>query len=79
MKTKSSREEILQEIKKAKVKEELAIPLYVSHIKEVLFWSGISDDKKNKIIQSLKILETESEMHVVMLKRVEDIFIKSLE
>lgn len=77
MKITNKQDKILNEIRRAKIKEEMAIPLYTSHIKEVLFWSGISDDKKKTIIDNLKILEKESEIHIAMLSRVEGIFIKS--
>ena len=65
---------ILQEIRDATIKEEMAIPLYVSHIEQTLFWSGLPKEKQKKIIDSLKILERESEAHVSMLKRVMEIY-----
>ncbi len=77
MKLNLRQEKILHEIRQAKIKEEIAIPLYTSHIKEVLFWSGLSEEKKKEIIKDLKILERESEIHIAMLKRVEKIFLRT--
>lgn len=74
-----NQEKILNNIRGAKVKEELAIPIYTEHLREVLFWSGIPDEKRDAIIKNLKTLEIESEGHVEMLKRVEEIYLKSLE
>ena len=54
---------ILAKLEEAKIQEELAIPLYVSHIKETIFWSGLEPEKQEKIINSLKILDIESEGH----------------
>lgn len=79
MKLSSNQAKVIQKIRQAKIKEEMAVPLYTSHIKEVLFWSGIADDKKDLIIKNLKTLERESEIHISMLKKVEEIFIKSQE
>lgn len=70
-------EDILKMIQAAVVKEELAIPVYTTHIKNIFFWSNLSARKQKKIIESLKILETDSEKHSVMLRRVEDIYINS--
>ena len=71
-------QKVLNEIRQALVKEELAIPLYVSHIKQTFFWSGLSENQQNQIIDRLKILEKESEWHVRMLHEVEKIYLESL-
>jgi hypothetical protein len=57
------KELILKQLEEAKIQEELAIPLYVSHIKETIFWSGLEPEKQAEIINSLKILDIESEGH----------------
>lgn len=58
---------ILAKLEEAKLQEELAIPLYVSHIQQTIFWSGLSPEKQEKIIDSLKILDVESEGHAKVL------------
>jgi len=68
---------VLQQIRQARVKEELAIPIYSSHIRQALFWSGLPLDKQKKIIERLKILEYESEAHADMLKVVENNYLKT--
>lgn len=70
---------VLQQIRQARVKEELAIPIYSSHIQQALFWSGLPLDKQKKIIDSLKILEHESEMHADMLKIIEKNYLKKIQ
>lgn len=71
-------EDILFEIQEALIKEELAIPVYVSHIQQTLFWSGLTKEKQEKIVQSLMILEKESEGHVMLLKRVKELYVESI-
>ncbi len=68
---------VLQKIKEAIIKEELAMPLYVSHIEQTLFWSGLPNEKQKKIIRYLKILESESKYHIKMLKKLEKNYLKS--
>lgn len=70
-------EKILNRINEARIKEELALPIYSSHIKQTLFWSGLSKDKKEKIIASLRTLEADSERHVKLLKIVARNFLKN--
>ncbi|HLD31626.1 MAG TPA: hypothetical protein VJB37_01900 [Patescibacteria group bacterium] len=67
---------VLQEIREAKIKEEMAIPLYVTHIEQTLFWSGLPVLKRKKIIDRLKILERESEEHILWLGQIEESYIK---
>jgi hypothetical protein len=65
---------IIESVREAMIKEELAIPLYVSHIEQAFFWSGLPEKKQTKIIESLKILERESEIHAKNLQRVLEIY-----
>ncbi|MEK7118801.1 MAG: hypothetical protein AAB869_04275 [Patescibacteria group bacterium] len=68
--------EILQELDAATVKEELALPVYASHIKSVLFWSGLSKEKKERICESLEILLQDSARHVQLLKHIKTLYLK---
>ena len=68
--------QVLQEIDVAAVKEELAIPVYTSHIKSALFWSGLSEKKKEKILEGLETLSKESQGHVTLLNRVKELYMK---
>lgn len=61
---------IVNKLKEAMIKEELAIPLYVSHIEQTLFWSGLPEKKQKIIIANLKILEKESEIHAKYFKKL---------
>jgi hypothetical protein len=65
---------VLDKLHEAMIKEELAIPLYVSHIEQTLFWSGLPVKKQEKIIDGLKILAKESEIHSIYLKKIIDIY-----
>jgi hypothetical protein len=71
-----NKELILDELREAMVKEELAIPLYVSHIQQTLFWSGLPADKQEKIIASLKVLDTDSEKHAQAFKHLVELYKK---
>ncbi len=62
--------DVLKEIDDAMVKEEMALPVYASHIESVLFWSGIPKRKQDRIRESLEILIRESIAHVKMLKYI---------
>ncbi len=63
-------EELIAEIRSAAVKEELAIPLYDSHISAALFWSGLPTEVQAQVVAGLKVLTTESRGHVKILNRV---------
>lgn len=65
---------IVDNIRAAMIKEELAVPLYVSHIEQAFFWSGLPERKQQKIISDLKILERESEIHAKSLQRVLEMY-----
>ncbi|MFA6161384.1 MAG: hypothetical protein WCT54_05120 [Patescibacteria group bacterium] len=71
---KSDQLKVLQEIENAIVKEELAVPIYSSHIKVAMFWSGLPQAKQDKIVAGLEILLSESINHVRMLRRVKRIY-----
>ncbi len=73
---KNNKEYILDKISEALVKEELAIPLYTSHIEQTLFWSGFDEDKKKQILISLNLLTKESRAHVGGLKKIMAIYKK---
>ena len=66
-------DELIQAIRQASVKEELAIPLYDSHISAALFWSGLPEEVQQRIIAGLTVLTTESRGHVKILKQIEKI------
>lgn len=73
---KKDKDLILDKLGEAMVKEELAIPLYTSHIEQTIFWSGLEEFKQKKIIDSLKILDLESEMHAKNLHKIIEIYKK---
>lgn len=68
---------IIKRINEARVKEELALPIYSSHLKQTLFWSGLPKAKQEKIIANLRTLEADSEKHVKLLKIVARNFLKN--
>ena len=67
---------ILNSLKEAMIKEELAIPLYSSHIEQTLFWSGLPMKKQKVIIDTLKTLEKESEIHAQIFQKILKIYSK---
>jgi hypothetical protein len=73
---KKDNELIIGRLREAMVKEELAIPLYTSHIEQTLFWSGLPAKKQEKIIENLKTLEKESEIHARVFQQILKIYNK---
>ncbi|MFZ2310304.1 MAG: hypothetical protein WAW11_02060 [Patescibacteria group bacterium] len=71
-----NKELILDELREAMVQEELAIPLYVSHIQQTLFWSGLPVDKQERIIAGLKVLDVDSERHAQAFKHLIELYEK---
>jgi len=67
---KKDKQFVVDMIREAMVKEELAIPLYVSHIEQTFFWSGLSKEKQDIIIKNLEILEKDSEWHAQVLRKM---------
>lgn len=68
---------VLKKIDEAVVREELAVPIYTSHIAAALFWSGLPEKKKTEIIQGLKLLAKESQWHIILLKKVRHLYLSS--
>ena len=66
---------VLNLTREAIVKEELAIPVYDSHISASLFWSGLSEEVRRKILEGLQTLTHDSAGHVLLLQRVEAIIV----
>ena len=67
---------LLDRLHDACIREELAVPLYTSHIEQSLFWSGLPKEKQKHIISSLKTLERESEQHAKSFKKILSIYSK---
>jgi len=68
------KQKILAKIDEAMIKEELAIPIYTSHIEGTLFWSGLDNDKRKAIIGMLQTLSQESQGHVKLLERLKELY-----
>ncbi len=66
-------EGVLSLIREAIVKEELAIPVYDSHISAALFWSGLPEEVQREILAGLETLTHDSAGHVQLLRKVEAI------
>jgi hypothetical protein len=75
---KPSKQQVLREIEDAILKEETAIPIYASHIKAAIFWSGLPADKQEKIKNGLEILLKDSRGHVYLLREVKKIYGKQI-
>ncbi|TAK95730.1 hypothetical protein EPO05_03490 [Patescibacteria group bacterium] len=75
---KSEQKTILALIDEATKYEELAIPIYSSHLRSTFFLSGLDAKKQKTIQESLQTLARESEGHIVLLKRVRSLFLKQL-
>ncbi len=74
----TTEQEVLREIEDAIQKEEVAIPIYASHIKAAMFWSGLPAEKQAKIKAGLEILLKESRGHVYLLREVKKIYSREI-
>lgn len=72
-----SKREVSKLIDEAIINEEAAIPIYASHIKAAMFWSGLPDKKQEKIRAGLEVLLKDSRGHVSLLKEVKKLHLKS--
>ncbi len=52
------------------VVEERSIPIYTRHLKDSLFWSPFSPKEEESIKSKLQILESQSEEHVILLRKL---------
>lgn len=73
-KKKITKELVIAEINDAIIKEELAVPLYTSHIEQTLFWSGLEKSKQAKMIRGLKTLVKDSRGHAAALRKIMEIY-----
>lgn len=69
-KTPLNQAEIAIKIKEAMIKEELAVPVYTSHIEQAFFWSGLTQAKQKKIISGLRVLAKDSRRHAKMFEQI---------
>ena len=67
---------LLAKVDEALIKEELAIPIYASHIEGSLFWSGLAEDRQTEIINLLQVLSRESQGHVKLLEKLKELYTK---
>lgn len=75
--TNKNRERIIvQELDSAILMEEMAIPVYSSHLASTIERIGVSKEIGQKIVDDLKILETESKKHISMLKEVKRVLLR---
>lgn len=73
-----AKDRIIAEIEEAIIKEEMAIPIYVTHLRTALFWAGVSPAKRKKITAELQILKVQSQGHIKLLKEVKKIHLKNI-
>jgi len=67
-------EKNMAKINEAIAVEEMAVPIYASHLRAAFSWSGLQPDVQKKIIKGLKILSRESLGHVRLLRKVRRIY-----
>lgn len=70
------KEKLLKLIEESIVLEEKAVPIYAKHLKSVMFWSHISEDKQKIIVEKLKILSKDTKFHITALNKVKKIIEK---
>jgi len=67
------KDEIIEKINQAILTEEEGIPIYSKHIESTLFWSGLNDEFKQKIQDTLNIIKRESRNHKILLTHIKKI------
>lgn len=60
------KEELIILLKQGLNTEEKAIPIYAKHLDSVLFLSGLSKEKQEKVRDILKVLKGDSERHKII-------------
>ena len=66
---------LLKKIDEAISTEDMAMPIYVKHLKSGIFWSGLNKEKKDLIKKNLEILEIETLQHAKMLQEIKSLII----
>jgi len=67
------KDEIIEKINQAILTEEEGVPIYSKHIESTLFWSGLNDELKQKIQDTLNIIKRESQNHMILLTHIKKI------
>ena len=67
------KDEIIEKINQAILTEDEGIPIYSKHIESTLFWSGLNDEFKQKIQDTLNIIKRESQNHKILLTHIKKI------
>ena len=67
------KDEIIEKINQAILTEEENIPIYSKHINSTLFWSGLNDEFKQKIQDTLNIIKIGSQNHKIFLTHIKKI------
>jgi hypothetical protein len=70
-------EKVMAEIDASIATEEMAIPIYASHLSAAFSWSGLSSQVQKEIVKGLKTLSRESLGHVRLLKDVRRMYKQS--
>ncbi len=72
-----TKEELIKKIKSDINTEESGVALYTKHLKDTLFFSGISKEKRKRIVELLDRLADESRIHEKTMKALLSRIIKS--
>lgn len=73
MSNKEPIEKVLAELDKAILEEEMAIPIYSSHLATTISRSGLPDEQAEIISQNLLTLSQESLKHIGLLKAAKEL------
>ena len=68
----SCRDKLIKLLQEALIVEEKAVPIYNSHLRSVVFWAGLDENKAARIREVLGVLAEESKHHELMVKKVLD-------
>lgn len=67
-----TKEELIKEIDNAAVTEKNAVILYSKHLKVILAWSGVNNEKRKIINSNLDTLINESTEHIKLLDELKN-------
>lgn len=62
------KEKIIEILNRALVGEEKAIPIYNRHLSSSIFWTGIAEEKSERIKEILEQLINDSRRHKIMVE-----------
>lgn len=62
--------EFIKKVDQAIITEEDAIPVYSRHLKTIIFWSGLGEEKEKRIKAYLDVLINDTRKHIRIFESI---------